>query len=164
MGYSDQKFYARKNVPAVIAQISGTATASATTNNAVTAVKIPQFQRRTKINNLEVIVKTAATGSTGLSYAFLNGTVVFATVPTLLIAAGTTVQGTLTNTASLSTNTQTTTFSNGQVVITTITTTVDWSILGSGTAPTVNVTGTATASADAAAAGELYWEEQEYFA
>lgn len=163
MGYSDQKFYARRNVPALIAQVSGTATASATTNNAATTVALPQFQRKTKINNLEVVVKTAATASTSLSLSFLNGTVVFATIPTGTSTAGSVVQGTLTNTASTAVTTQTTTFSNGSTAVSTITTTTDYSVFASGVSPTVKIVGTATASGDSAGSHELYWEEQEQF-
>lgn len=163
MGYSDQKFYARYSADAVISQVTGTATASSTANNATTANVLPAFRRKTKINNLSVIVKTAGKASTTLALAFLNGTVVFATVPTGTATAGSVLNGTLTNTASTSVSTFTNTLPNGGTQVGTITTTTDYSVFALGSSPTVNVTGTATASADTVGSHEVYWEEQEQF-
>lgn len=163
MAYSDQKFYTRVHGDAGPSQITGTATASSTANAAATTNVIVKFDRKTKINALEVIVKTAGKASTSLALAFLNGTVTFATIPTGTVAAGTQVAGTLTNTASTSVSTFTNTLPNGSTQVGTITTTTDYSVFAAGAAPTVVIAGTATASGDTAGNHELYWEVQEQY-
>ena len=138
MGYSDQKFYNRVWARAAYAASFGTATASATDGaNTTPAVYFPQFDRRTAINALKMVVTTIPdSGSTALKASFKNGTNTFATVTLTTATAGQVLDGTI--------NTSYNTF------------TAD-------SAPTVVVTGTATASADAQGAYSIDFEQQELF-
>lgn len=162
MGYSDQKFYARRfEMWADSGVFTGTYTASSTANALATAATLPKPIFLTRLSTGELLVKTApTTGQTVL--VFLNGTNTFATGTISSTAAvGSTIVLTMTNTASLSTSTVTNTRPNGQTDVGTLTSTTDWRVVGTATAVTVNVSGTATASANSFGAYELFFDARE---
>lgn len=162
MGYSDQKYYSRELEVAASAYLAtGTATASGT-NSLTAAFALPAFTRKTIINKIQLIVKTAPKINTA-ALTFLNGT---ATIGTATISStatyGTPVVITPLNTASLSTNTFTNTLPNGSTVVLTNTTTTNWCLFTAASGPTVTVvTSTSTASGDTLGAYEIYFENQE---
>lgn len=165
MGFSDQKYYDRgQNFLADSKAFTGTYTASSAANAlAAATIGIASFNRKSVINSMQFVVVTAPkTGQTIVS--ILNGTNTFATMTASSTAtAGTVLKATMTNTASLSTNTFTNTLPNGSTVVLTNTTTTNWAVIGTGTQPTVAVNGTATASADTWGAYEVEAEVQELF-
>lgn len=163
MGYSDQKYYSRDLDVAKPSTITGTATASSGTNNVATGIVIRNFTRPAKISGAEVLVTTAATASTALSLALLNGTTTFCVIPTGLSTAGVTVVGTITNTAVVTTATVTNTLPNGSTQVGTVISTTDYRNFAAGAAPTINVIGTATASGNSVGTHELWLEASELF-
>lgn len=137
MGYSDQKFYARpQTMQADSGVATGTFTAGAACNQPL-AFALPKFDRRTKVTNVKVVVKTAsAANTTAVTLNFLNGTSTFAVVaitPTTA-TAGSEVAATMTLANA--------TFS-------------------AASGPSVTVLGTATASAQTYGAHEVFFEVQE---
>ncbi len=139
MSYSNQMYDARKLSMVLYAASFGTTTASSATGaNTSPTVYFPKFERRTKINKVQMIVTTIPDdGSTALKANFLNGTATFATVALTTATAGQVLEGTVT--ASNATFT-------------------------ASSAPTVTVTGTSTASADAQGSYTVFFEAQELFA
>lgn len=163
MAYSDQKYYDRQpNIIADSKYFNSTYTASvATAIGTGVAPVLGTFGRNTVIKSMALTVVTPPKiGPTTIT--FLQGTNTFA-VATISSTAtyGTIVAVTFSNTASLSTNTQTFTLANGSTVISTNTSTTNWAYFGSGTAPTVTVIGSATASADTWGAYEVITVAQE---
>ena len=138
MSYSDAKYDARVWVRAADAASFGTATASATDGaNTTPTVYLPQFDRRTRINALKLIVTTIPdSGSTALVAQFLNGTSTFATVTLTTATAGQVLTGSVTAANA---------------------------IFAADSQPTITVTGTATASGDAQGAYHIDWEQQELY-
>ena len=168
MGYSDQKYYDRQgNIVADSNVASGTFTASvaaATGTAALTPFVVPSFKRTTKIYSASLIVKTANKIG-NIVVSILNGTTTIGTLTSSSTAtAGSELVFTILNTASVSTNTQTITFSNGLVTTNTITATKDWTVIASNTAPTFVIVGSATASGDTVGAYEVTMVTQEQYA
>ena len=165
MGYSDQKYYDRKQIPmSDPVAFTGTFTASSATNSvAAAAYRIPTFARKTKVNGIKMVIRTASTTGKQV-FSFMNGTNTFATATNSSTnAAGVELIATLTNTASTAVTTQTTTYANGGTAVSTVTTTTDWSVFGSSTGIQVVVQGTSTASGDTWGAFDLEPEVQEAF-
>ena len=136
MGYSDAKYYARPQVMVADPDVAtGTITASGS-NAVATAFTLPTFNRRTAVNKVKAVIKTApATNLTVVTLNFLNGTSTFAVATIGTNAAGSVVE--VTPTAN---NTFT---ASGQ--------------------PTVTVIGTGTASAQSYGAYEVFFESQELY-
>lgn len=167
MGFSDQKYYDRvQDMVADSNVATGTFTASvaaATGTAALTPFALPTFKRTTKIYAASLVVKTANKIGT-VVVSMLNGTTTIGTLTSSSTAtAGSELTFTILNTASLGTATQTITAANGSVSTNTVTTTKDWTVIASNTAPTFVVVGSATASGDTLGAYEVFFVSQEVF-
>lgn len=165
MGYSDQKYYDRiQDMVADSNVATGTFTASvaaATGTAALTSFVLPTFKRTTKIYGASLVVKTANKIGT-MVVSMLNGTTTIGTLTSSSTAtAGSELAFTILNTASLGTATQTITAANGSVSTNTVTTTKDWTVIASNTAPTFVVVGSATAAGDTLGAYEVFFVSQE---
>ncbi len=162
MGYSDQKYYDRNfTMIADSKAASGTFTANSTANSLTSAYPLPKFQRNVRIDKLRYVVVAASKTGQAI-HSLLNGTNTFATATiSSTTTAGSIVDWTLTNTASLATNTFTNTLPNFSTIVLTNTTTTNWAAIGSSTTITVTIAGTATASADSFGAFELFAEVPE---
>jgi hypothetical protein len=163
MGYSDQKYYTRQSDPVSDpVAFTGTMTASGTNSIAASAYRIPTFGRKTKVNSIKLVIRTAPAANTAPVLTFQNGTNVFATA-TITGTAGAEANAVMTNTASTAVTTQTVTYANGGTAVSTVTTTTDWSVFAAGTGPTVVIGGTTTASGASWGAYAAYLEAQENF-
>lgn len=98
MGYSDQKYYSRPQIP-VITQGTATTTASGTNTNSTGFINqsLPKFFRQTDIRSIRIYVTTVpATNLTNVNFIFLNGTNTFATATIGTNTAGSIVDATVT--------------------------------------------------------------------
>jgi hypothetical protein len=138
MAYSDQKFYDRPCQAIAFGTNLGTGTygsnGAVVTSSAV--CQLPQYFRKTVINNVRMICTVAANSTNGtLAAVFLNGTSTFATVALASCTAGQVLTGVMTLASA--------TFS-------------------ANAGPTVNVVGTGTSSANGVFGSyNIYFEEQE---
>ena len=139
MGYSDQKFYTRRQIPAGFGVALGTATAAGTASNTLTDIvaTLPKFERRSKVLAIRLRNTVAVDADSTLQILqFANGTDVFATVN---VTDGTADQ--FFDATMVETNGIDTFAADGK--------------------PTVNLTGTATASAAVLGTFDIWFEVQE---
>jgi hypothetical protein len=137
MGYSDPKFYSRKQTLMGAALSLSTATASGAIANSDVAA-LPKFIRRSQVNNFELVVRTIPNAaSTALKVSILNGTNTIGTAILTTATLGQTVSGVVTSTTN--------------------------NIFAAGTSATANLAGTATASAAANGAYDFIFEVQELY-
>jgi len=139
MGYSDQKFYTRREIPVAFAQNLGTSTGAGTASNTLSDVlaTLPKFTRRTKVLAIRLRCTTIPNAaSTAEILQFKNGTSTFATVTVTTASADQFLDATMVETNGVDT-------------------------FSASVQPTVDVTGTATASGAALGAFDVWFEVQE---